>query len=188
MKKTLILSCALALAGVGNLAMAAEGGTGFIRAEVGTSDVEIDVRGFGSASDEDTAATFGGGYWFTPNFAIEGHVGVLYNTTIDADTELDLVTLGVGVAAKKNFGADGNGFFIGGRAGVARLTAQVRETDGFDVIDDESSTKPYYGINAGYDFSSRFGLSLNYDRRTASYDDGVDVDVDTLSLGGEFRF
>ena len=55
------------------------------------------------------------------------------------------------------------------------------------MVDDESSTKPYYGVNVGYDFNRRWGLSLNYDRRQGDFS-GVDVDVDTISLGGEFRF
>ncbi|MBZ4346515.1 hypothetical protein LAN15_25625, partial [Mycobacterium tuberculosis] len=76
------------------------------------------------------------------------------------DQELDLVSIGAGLVVKKNFGADNTGFFIGARAGIARLTAQVRE-DTFDVVDDESSTKPYYGVNVGYDFNRRWGLGLN---------------------------
>ena len=96
------------------------------------------------------------------------------------------IAFGVGVAAKHNFGPDGTGFFIGGRAGIARITAQLREDD-WDVIDDEHSTKPYFGASVGYDFNPRFGLSLNWDRRQADFD-GVDLDIDTLGIGGELRF
>ena len=184
MKKTLILSCALALASLSTSAMAA-GGQGFLRAELGQSDTEVSFDGF-SDSDKDTSAVFAGGYWFNANFAVEGHVGSLYNTSLGNDQELDLVTLGVGVVGKKNFGANNSGFFISGRAGVARITAQVREDD-FDVVDDESSTKPFYGVGIGYDFNESWGLGLNYDRRSADFD-GVDVDVDTISVGGEWRF
>lgn len=185
MKKTLILSCALALAGLSSAASAAEGGAGFIRGEIGRSDIELEFEGVRD-SDKDTSAVFAGGYWFNANIGVEGHIGVLYNQQVD-DVDTDLVTLGLALAAKKNFGADGRGFFIGGRAGIARLTAQVRE-DEFTLIDDDSSTKPFFGVNVGYDFSERFGLGLNFDRRRAGFDDGIDVDVDTISLGGEFRF
>ncbi|HEV8692602.1 MAG TPA: outer membrane beta-barrel protein [Lysobacter sp.] len=186
MKKTLVLSCALALAALSNAALAADGAAGFVRAEIGNSDTEISVDGF-SDSDSDTSVGFGGGYWFNANIGVEGHFAVLYNTELDDNTELDLVSLGVGVVGKKNFGANGTGFFIGGRAGIARMTAQVREDD-FDVVDDESSIKPYYGVNVGYDFNENWGLSLNYDRRQGDFDGGVDVDVDTVSVGGEWRF
>src|SRR5690606_3055833 len=61
------------------------------------------------------------------------------------------------------------------------------DVDG-DVEEAEaSSAKPYFGVNAGYDFSERFGLSLNYDRLQAD-GDGLEVDVDLLTLGAELRF
>jgi hypothetical protein len=185
MKKTLILSCALALAGLSTSAMAAEG-QGFIRGEIGQSDVEVDVSGVGSDSDTDTAALFSGGYWFNSNFAVEGRVGSLYNQNLGNDREADLVVLGAGLVGKKNFGANGSGFFITGRAGIARMTAQVRE-DTFDVVDDESSTDAYYGVGIGYDFSESWGLGLNYDRYQGDFD-GVDVDADALTVSGEWRF
>lgn len=190
MKNTLMLACTLALATLSGTAFAQDGAGGFIRGEIGRSDIDLDVDGLGSGSEEDTSATFGGGYWFNEYVAVEGHIGSLYNTEVADDLELDLITLGVGVAVKKSFGgAPHAGFFIGGRAGMARLTAQVREDeDDFDVIDDESDIKPYFGASIGYDFSERWGLSLNWDRRQADFDGGVEVDVDTIAVGGEFRF
>lgn len=185
MKKTLLLSCALALLGSAPAAFAADG-AGFLRAEVGTSDLDAQVAGLGRISDDDTSAILSGGYWFNPYVALEGHLGTLYTERQDDGTDFDLVTAGVGVALKKNFGAEGEGFFVGGRAGVARVTAQVRE-DSFTVVDDEHSTKAYFGVNVGYDFNERFGLSLNWDRRQADYP-GIETDIDTLALGGEFRF
>lgn len=182
MKQILILAGAIALASFSSSALA---GQGFVRAELGSSDIELSYAG-ASGSDSDTSAVFGGGYWFNPNFAVEGHAGSLYNTDLGYDQELDLVTFGAGVVGKKSFGPNNTGFFIGGRAGIARLTLQVRE-DTFDVVDDESSTKPYYGVNVGYDFNQNWGLSLNYDRRQGDFD-GVDLDADTISLGGEWRF
>ena len=185
MNKTLALSAALALAALSPATQAAQAPGGFLRAELGNSDIDLSFDGM-RASDSDTSAVFGGGYWFNANFAVEGHIGVLYNTALGYGEELDLVTAGVGAVGKKNFGADGLGFFVGGRAGVARMTAQVREDD-YVVIDNAHSTKPYFGVSAGYDFTPRFGLSLNFDRRSGEFD-GIDVDVDTIAVGGEFRF
>jgi hypothetical protein len=185
MQKMLILAGALALATLSSTA-AAHGAAGYIRGEIGTSDVELNVAGL-SDSDSDTSASFGGGYWFNSNFAIEGHLATLYTEEVGDDAELDLVSIGLGLAAKKNFGADGNGFFVGGRVGVARLTGQTR-VDTFDVEDQEHATGAYFGAGVGYDFSDRFGLSLNWDRRQADFDNDVEVDVDTIALGGEFRF
>ncbi len=183
MKKTLILAgTTLAAVLCSHSALA---GQGFLRAGIGNSETEIDYAGLRD-DDSDVSATFGGGYWFTPNFAVEGHIGTLYNSDLGNDQELDLVTMGLGVAGRTHFGPDNTGFFIDGRVGVARLTAQVRE-DTFDVVDDVSSTKPYYGVGVGYDFNRNWGISLNYDRRQGEFD-GVDVDVDTVSIGGEWRF
>lgn len=184
MKKLVVLSCALALGSLANTALAA--GQGFLRAEIGNTDIDVDFGVFGSGSVDDTSVGFGGGYWFNNNFAIEGNYTLLYNKEENGQ-DFDLYTLGVGVVAKKNFAANGTGFFIGGRAGIARMTAQVRENE-FDVVDDESSVKPYYGVNLGYDFNQSFGLSLNYDRRQGDFDGGVEVDADTVSIGGEWRF
>jgi len=182
MKQAVLLAAAIALAGVS--AQASASGA-FIRGEVGRADAEASGRGL-ALSESDTSALFSGGYWFTPNFGVEGHVASLYTEDLGHDTDFDLVSFGAGVVAKKNFGADGNGFFIGARAGIARMVAQLRE-DTFDVVDDEGSTKAYYGATLGYDFSRRWGLSVNYTRHQGEFS-GVDVDVDNFTLGGEFRF
>lgn len=189
MKKILGVSLALALAGLTNTAFAAEGGAGFIRAEIGSTDIDVEYDGFGSDSLDDTSAGFGGGYWFNSNLGVEANYTLLYNQQ-EGDIDYDMYSIGLGLVAKKNFGANDTGFFIGGRAGIARTTVQARE-DEFTLLDDEHSTKVYYGVNVGYDFSENFGLSLNYDRRQADYDvEGIsaDVDADTVSLGAEWRF
>lgn len=181
MKKILTLAAAAALSTV---SMNAVAGQAFVRAEAGQSDTEVSVDG-SRASETDTALIIGGGYWFTPNIGVEGHAGSLYNEDLGWGYELDLVSIGAGVVVKKNFGANDTGFFVGGRAGLARITAQVR--DDWDVEEDESSTKPYFGVNAGYDFSNHWGLSLNYDRRKADIN-GLDIKIETITFGGEYRF
>jgi len=185
--KQLALVAGLALAGLSTPAFA--DGSGFVRGEVGRSDIDISVVDFGSASDKDTAWGIRGGYWFNPNIAIEGFYSQLYSTTVDDgfDTyRAKLHAVGLGLVAKKNFGGNHTGFFISGRGGVARGVVTL-EIDG-DVEDAEaSSAKPYFGVGAGYDFSERFGLSLNYDRMKGD-GEGVDVTAKTLTLGVEARF
>ncbi len=186
MKKNLILAVGLVLAGLSAPALAQ--GNGFIRGEVGRSDVDLSFGGI-NGSDEDTTFGVRGGYWFNPNFAVEGFYSQVYSTSYNDgfDTySAKLHGVGVGVVAKKNFGGAHQGFFVGGRAGISRGVATL-DIDG-DVEEAEaSSAKPYFGVSAGYDFSERFGLSLNYDRLQAD-GDGLDVDVDTLTLGAELRF
>lgn len=186
MKNAVSLACAIALAALSHSALAAEapGRQAFVRGEIGSSDVEFSIPG-ASDSDDDTAIGAGGGYWFNANFGVEGNYTLLYNQQLRGDLDFDIFSLAGGVVAKQNFGADGNGFYIGGRAGLAYVTAQVR--DDFDVEDDESSFGPYYGVNIGYDINRHFGLGLNYTRYEAELDD-VDVDADVLSVSGEYRF
>ncbi|MFC5578828.1 outer membrane beta-barrel protein [Lysobacter niabensis] len=183
MKKTLILACALALAGVSNVALATEGGTAFVRAEVGNTDVDFDLDGFGSGSDSDSSYSIRGGYYFNPNFAVEAHYTNLYDQS-EAGSSVKLSSFGAGVVGKKNLGANNSGFFFSGRAGLENVEGEV--DDGFGSASD-NSTNLYYGVGAGYDFNEMFGVSLNYDFRQADFD-GLDADADTLSLGGEVRF
>jgi outer membrane protein W len=190
MKKTLLLASALALGGLSSAASAADtGGQWFVRGEAGRTNASADVSGLGSDSDHDNAYSARTGYYFTPNFAVEGFYSKLYdkdftvNTPNDGNTKLSAI--GLGVVGKKNFGADGNGFFIDGRAGVTRSKAEA-SLAGLGR-DSATSTKPYVGVGAGFDFSRNFGLSLNYDHLKGSSQD-VDITANTLTAGAEYRF
>ena len=183
MKKYLLAS-ALVLATASGSALAG----GFVRVEAGRSHGNIDVSGLGSESDNDSTYSVRGGYWFNPNFAVEGFYtdafDKSYSDGIDT-ANLKATAIGLGVVGKKNFGADGNGFFIDGRAGVARGKLEASVTG----LGSESDTSidPYFGVGAGYDFSQSLGLGLSYDYLKSSGQD-VDVTVKTLTLGVEFRF
>ena len=186
MKKHLLLAAGLGLAMLSTSAFAQ--GHGFVRGELGRSNVDISVDGVGSVDDNDTAWGVRGGYWFNANIGVEGFYTRYYGQTINDGTDSYDVALhgvGLGLVAKKNFGGEHQGFFIGGRAGIARGVATV-DYDG-DVEADASSAKPYFGVNAGYDFNEKFGMSLNYDRLKAS-EDGTSVTAKTLTLGFEARF
>lgn len=52
---------------------------------------------------------------------------------------------------------------------------------------EDTSTTPYVGFGVGYDFSERFGMSLNYNYVRADALLG-DVTAQTLTVGGEVRF
>ncbi|GAB3101101.1 porin family protein [Lysobacter terrae] len=179
MKKTLILSCALALASLSANALAAEGAHGFVRAEVGNSNIEID-----NTDGDDTAYAVRGGYFFNANVGVEGFYSN-FGEDEDEGVSGKITGYGVGVVAKKNFGPDNTGVYIDGRAGVVRAKTEVSVT-GLGSADD-TSTKPYFGVGVGYDFSDAFGLSLNYGYVSADAF-GEDVNVQTLTVGGEFRF
>lgn len=182
-----MLAVGLALAGLSAPALAQ--GSGFIRVEAGRSNVDISVDDMGNGSDKDTAFGFRGGYWFNPNVAVEGFYSRYYSASYNDgfDTyNVKLHGVGIGLAAKKNFGGNHTGFFIGGRVGVARGVATV-ESNGSIEDADASSARPYFGVGAGYDFNEKFGLSVNFDH-LKSGGDGVDVTAKTLTLGAELRF
>lgn len=185
MKKAASLATVLALACLSTPAFAdGQGHQGFVRAEFGKTDLDVSESGEPSVGDDDTAIGLGGGYWFNANFGIEGNYTNQYDKQIVRGIDLKVQSLGVGVVAKKNFGGDGNGFYLGGRAGAAQIDAELRG-DGFSA--EESKTGSYFGVNAGYDFSRNFGLGVNYTRYQVDLD-GVDIDADVVSLSGEYRF
>ena len=184
MKNTVLFASLLALSGFSAAASAADRPLGFLHGEVGRSNVDVDVAGFGSGSDNDTSFSVRGGYFFNANFAVEGFYSNVYDESEDG-VSAKLSALGIGLVAKRNFGADGNGFFIDGRAGIARGTIDA-SIDGLGS-DSAGSTKPYFGVGAGYDFSSLFGVSLNFDRLKGE-GDGISITADTLTLGAEIRF
>lgn len=184
MKKVLSLALALAFAGVSTGAMAVEGGTPFIGGEFGYSSVDVEFDGLGSDSDDDRTMAVRGGYYFTPNFAIEGFYTNLYDYS-ETGYSAELKGWGLGLVARKNFGADGNGFYIAGKAGVFRADGDASEA-GIGSISG-SSTKPYFGVGLGYDFNDNVGLGLNYTVYNADFDD-LSVDSRTLTASVELRF
>jgi OOP family OmpA-OmpF porin len=165
---------------------------GFIRGEAGRSSVDADVTDLGSDGDSDTAYSIRGGYYFNKNFAVEAFYSKFYDQSVEIDDGVDTITvsgklsgIGLGVVGKTDFGNDQTGFFLSGRVGVMRGKVEVSAT-GYGSASD-TSTKPYFGVGAGYDFSDKVGLSLNIDQHKGSGED-VSIDARTITLGLEVRF
>ena len=163
-------------------AAATEAGQWYGRLEIGHSDVEVEVDDL-SADDTDTAYGLRGGHYFTPQFAVEGFYSILGDRSIEG-VSYDMDAAGLGVVGKKNFGADNTGFFIAGRAGVQSVNTKLSAA-GVSLRD--RSTKPYFGVGAGYDFDHNNGLSLNYDYNKGDLFN-ADVTAQSLTLGYEYRF
>lgn len=182
MKKVLVLSCTLALAGLSNMAQAAEG-QGFVRAEFGNSTVESDWD-----DGDDSSFALRGGYYFTDNFGVEAFYAHFYEEffqglSLTSGYGTEVSGYGLGAVGKMHSGPDNTGFFVSARAGVLFADAEARH----GTVSEGSSTGPYFGFGAGYDFSDRFGVSVNFDFQQADLDD-TSIDIETLSVGGELRF
>ena len=114
---------------------------------------------------------------------MEGFYSILGDRSIEG-VSYDMDAAGLGVVGKKNFGADNTGFFIAGRAGVQSVNTKLSAA-GVSLRD--RSTKPYFGVGAGYDFDHNNGLSLNYDYNKGDLFN-ADVTAQSLTLGYEYRF
>ena len=186
MKKIAVLAAMLAATGWCGGALAYESG-GFVRAEIGNSKFDIDAGGVSDDSD-DNGFGFRGGYYFNPFFAVEGFYA-RYGQDDDNGVESTFDGFGAGVVGKYNFGADYDGFYVAGRAGLARIRTDV-DAGGLGSWD-AGDTTPYLGVGVGYDFSYDFGVGLNYDYAKPEFDvagGSVDVKVRTLTLDVEYRF
>jgi hypothetical protein len=71
------------------------------------------------------------------------------------------------------------------RAGLMRGKIDASLTDIGSGSD--TSTKPYFGVGIGYDFSPKFGMSLNLDHQKGSGSD-LSITARTITLGLEARF
>ncbi|NUS38507.1 MAG: porin family protein [Lysobacter sp.] len=176
MNKIHLLTGALALSVLSTSAFA-EGP--FVRVEGGRSHLNVN-----GSSDNDTTWSLRGGYAFTPNVAVEGFYSNLYDKSNSVGSA-KVNSFGAGVVGKYNFGPENSGFFVDGRAGLARNKVKIG-VPGLPSQSD-SKVKPYYGVGAGYDFNRNVGVGLNYDWNKASAF-GVSGKLRTVTLGAEYRF
>ncbi len=172
MKKTVLLASLLALAGFSAAASAADTNGWYLRGDLGSARV--------SASGLGHDDTFGGaarvGYFFNPNFAVEGgYVDFGSHSVFGGHLRVD--AWGGGLVAKTHFDQNPTGWYVDGRLGVNRLHASAFGVSG-------NTTKAYFGIGGGYDFSPNFGLSLNY----LYQDSDSSSKAQLLSVGFEGRF
>lgn len=196
----LALACATGLASLATPAHALEG-TFFLRGEIGQGDSDFDFSSTIDQSDSDRVYAGRAGYYFNPHFAVEAFHGKLYEERVVEvpfglfSLDADVSVTGVGVIGKKRFGED-RGFFVQGRGGFAHYQGRTTITTSpcagpflcpMTMRTDDSTTKPYLGIGAGYDFNDRIGAGLNYDLYKADFGD-TDIETRALTAAVEIRF
>lgn len=137
--------------------------------------------------EDDTSFGVYGGYQFNPYFAVEGQ----YTNFGDIEGSLTPPDLGTGSVEPESIGVAAVGFLPIGEQfkllGKAGFHSYDLNPDGGqdlrDAIGDDSSTDPYYGVGAQFDFTSNFSLRTEYTR----FEFG-DADNDEISLGLQYTF
>ena len=195
MKNTLF-AIALATASLATLpavSHAADGNNGgfFVNGNVGRSSLDK-----GLYDDNDTAYGVNLGYrWaLSPGFALGVEGG--YAKLGDFGAKSRYNGLGLGSASVKGWTAGVNSrfniapqWYLSGRVGLFRA-----DTNGYYSKDgatayyvDDTSTKWYAGVGAGYDFSNNLSLGVNYDYYKTSKN-GLNLDPNVFSVSAEYRF
>lgn len=148
-----------------------------LRASVGLAEPN------GGDFDEEVGYSVGAGWRFLPYLSaevgyndfgtFEGRQGLSGGPVRVSGDSLEF-----GLVGRMSLGD--SGFFGQARIGGHDWDMHANDAD-FEVED--GGTDLYYGAAIGYEFDSRFGIALGFDR----YEVG-DGDIDRISLGGEFRF
>lgn len=135
--------------------------------------------------ESDTSFGVYGGYRFNPYFSLEG----VYTDFGNVRGSLTPPELGVGSVEPRSFGVAAVGYLpVGpqlsliGSAGLHSWEAD-RDADLHEAIGDRSSTDPFYGVGAQFDFTSNVSLRAQYQR--FEFGDG---DNDEISLGLHYTF
>lgn len=194
MKNTLF-AVALATASLATLPAvthAADNNGGFfVNGNIGRSTLDK-----GLYDDNDTGYGVNLGYrWaLNPQFALGVEGG--YTKLGDFGTKNRYDGLGLGSASVKGWTAGVNGrfnitpqWYLSGRTGLFRAdTHGYYSKDGATAYYvDDTSTKWYAGVGAGYDFSNNISLGVNYDYYKTSKN-GLNLDPGLFSVSAEYRF
>jgi hypothetical protein len=180
---------AIALATALTVPAVASAQSGFF-VDGGVGQVRVDESGF---DDKDTHFRLGGGWQWNQYFGLEAGWADLGSfseqVAIGAATgEFEADGWYAGVRAKVPFYEGDRGFYARARAGILWWDATGRARAGTVLVRfDDSGNDPYFGIGAGYDLSSNFGVGLDYDRYKIG-NGGDDATLKVWSVNATYRF
>ncbi|MGO4220630.1 outer membrane beta-barrel protein [Lysobacter sp. TAF61] len=177
MRKFNVLVLALAMAGACTAASAAEGSGVYVRGEVGNSTLYVD-----GDSAVDTAMNGWLGYSFNSLIGVEAHYGSLGKDSGDG-ASVEMNATGLGLRLKHEFAG---GYYIAGRAGMERIESEFTDA-GFGIQVRDEDQNPYAGLGMGFNVNKSFAVTGYWDTREVPFF-GDTQRVDTLTIGGEFRF
>jgi OmpA-OmpF porin, OOP family len=195
MKKTLIalaFATASLVAVPAAFAQSAAPNGWFVNGNVGQTSVDK-----GPYNGHDTGYAINGGYrWaLSPSFAlgVEGGYNDLGNIDVkNVFNNRDVVNRSK--AQLQGWAAGVNGrfnitpnWYVSGRGGLYSWTGHGLSNDANPIRKGLDNTSFYAGAGVGYDFTSHFGVGLNYDYYDAKKH-GVDLSTDMVSVSAEYRF
>jgi hypothetical protein len=169
----------------------------YVRGEVGRSDIdEVNIK--------DSSNQFGIdiGWRFTEHFGAELGFRDLgkFTGNISAPTTLNADALTVALSGRANLHqGETQGIYLEGRFGLANFDVKGTETFSAGAARryNESGSRPFFSIGAGYDMTDNFGMAISYSRYQAKQifsgsvggvSKKIDVDFPTLGITAEFRF
>lgn len=188
MKKSII---ALAVVSTIGLAASAQA-QGFVGIGGGITNLSVDCTGAATCDKTGNGFRLNGGWMFSPNLGAE----IAYYDFGKAKASGPV--FGVNVGGDWKTTAFGAGLVYGGplapnwtgavRLGIANVKAKITATaQGVSASDSESKTKPYYGIEAGYEFSKSTAINLFADFSTSEFG-GEKGNVRLIGVGLKFSF
>lgn len=183
MKK--IIAAALLSAAVATPALAQKDSHWYMALDAGT------LRMQNSNYANPGSLTVSGGYRFSRNFALEGGLTaigdstIVYNNGSTTAEQGDARFLAVGILPLSQ------SFELFGKAGIGFHVAKVTGTGAYaNTYSKETTTNAILGFGGQFNINSRFGLRLQYENlgkaKSSSTDPGADIS--RISIGGVLNF
>jgi len=169
-------------------------GVGFGQTSV---DLECDLNISCNADDSDTGFKIFGGYQFNPNFALEvayldlGEAKLSGTDSFLGSTTATIEVSGFNFAVVGSFPV-GERFELMAKAGLFRWDLDANASSSVFGSGSESETgfDPMFGIGASFNFTSKFGVRVEYEKFLDVGDEDTtgQSDVDLISASLVFRF
>jgi hypothetical protein len=159
----------------------------YIFSAIGNTDADVAFGGQNRANDDDRSFTFGGGFEFNGNFALEAAYQDFGSQTGQTDcppgfsclivplpTEADVAAFSVSLVGSFRISDRLDGY------GKLGLTGWDVEFDGISSAFDDSGEDLHYGVGLRWSFEEHWNIFGEYTK--------VDLDLDTISMGLRYDF
>lgn len=132
------------------------------------------------------------GHYFSPNFALEGGVGIFNNTWKEASVEIDVDTLTVQLTAKGIYPMEKFEFFGGGGIGLYRGRMDIYGIPSYDFSEEDIVLGFHIMVGSSYDITQNWYLALEAKHHWTEEAEFEDIETDlngyaiTLGIGRRF--